>query len=125
MASSINDLERLSLDLPDVVVEAEKVEKPKRGRGRRCLRRNLQKSQPQSQQSQQQGGARALTPVEDKRVPDSSIVEAVQEPKPKPEPNDRGPPIQGRVSATFKVHILRIKLCIHCLQKVFSAHCME
>ena len=77
MASSINDLERLSLDLPDVVVEAEKVEKPKRGRGRRCLRRNLQKSQPQSQQSQQQGGARALTPVEDKRVPDSSIVEAV------------------------------------------------
>jgi len=95
MASSINDLERLSLDLPDVVVEAEKVEKPKRGRGRRCLRRNLQKSQPQSQQSQQQGGARALTPVEDKRVPDSSIVEAVQEPKPKPEPNDRGPPIQA------------------------------
>ena len=101
MASSINDLERLSLDLPDVVVEAEKVEKPKRGRGRRCLRRNLQKSQPQSQQSQQQGGARALTPVEDKRVPDSTIVEAVQEPKPKPEPNDRGPPIQGRVSTTF------------------------
>ena len=104
MASSINDLERLSLDLPDVVVEAEKVEKPKRGRGRRCLRRNLQKSQPQSQQQsqQQQGGARALTPVEqDKRVPDSLIVEAVQEPKPKPEPNDRGPPIQGRVSATF------------------------
>jgi len=101
MASSLNDplvpplcLDSLSLDLPDVVVEAQKVEKPKRGRGRRCLRRNLEKKhQPQQEVEDVQvvelgagvavggeggSGASALPASslvsEDKRIPDLTVV---------------------------------------------------
>ena len=87
-------LDSLSLDLPDVVVEAQKVEKPKRGRGRRCLRRNLEKKhQPQQEVEDVQvvelgagvaaggeggSGASALPASslvsEDKRIPDLTGV---------------------------------------------------
>ena len=69
------------MGLPDVVVEALKVEKPKRGRGRRCLRRNLEKKhQPQQEVEDVQAvveggkGAGALKSAlvsEDKRIPGS------------------------------------------------------
>ena len=69
------------MDLPDVVVEAQKVEKPKRGRGRRCLRRNLKKLQPQQEVEDVQGveGACALPALvsEDKRIPDLAVAEDV------------------------------------------------
>ena len=80
-------LDSLSLGLPDVVVEAQKVEKPKRGRGRRCLRRNLEKKhQPQQEVEDVQAvveggkGAGALKPAlvsEDKRIPDLTVTEDV------------------------------------------------
>ena len=76
------------MGLPDVVVEAQKVEKPKRGRGRRCLRRNLEKKhQPQQEVEDVQAvvegggkGACALKPAlvsEDKRIPDLTVTEDV------------------------------------------------
>ena len=72
------------MDLPDVVVEAQKVEKPKRGRGRRCLRRNLKKLQPQQEVEDVQvveggEGACALPALvsEDKRIPDLAVAEDV------------------------------------------------
>ena len=75
-------LDSLSLDLPDVVVEAQKIEKPKRGRGRRCLRRNLEKKhQPQQEVEDVQGveGACDLPALvsEDKRIPDLAVAEDV------------------------------------------------
>ena len=79
------------MDLPDVVVEAQKVEKPKRGRGRRCLRRNLEKKhQPQHEVEDVQvvelgagvaagGSGASASPAsslvsEDKRIPDLTGV---------------------------------------------------
>ena len=79
------------MDLPDVVVEAQKIEKPKRGRGRRCLRRNLEKKhQPQQEVEDVQvvelgagvaagGSGASASPAsslvsEDKRIPDLTGV---------------------------------------------------
>ena len=79
------------MDLPDVVVEAQKIEKPKRGRGRRCLRRNLEKKhQPQQEVEDAQvvelgagvaagGSGASASPAsslvsEDKRIPDLTGV---------------------------------------------------
>ena len=95
MASSLNDLERLSLDLPDVVVEAEKSgnsKTPKKGRGgRKCMKRNVNKQQP-SQNSVTAAAAvappvEAIEAVEVERVPNPnmSLEAAVDKPPPKPE----------------------------------------
>ena len=94
MASSLNDLECLSLDLPDVVVEAEKSgisKTPKKGRGgRKCMKRNVNKQPSQNSVT----AAAAVAPpveateaVEVERVPNPnmSLEAAVDKPPPKPE----------------------------------------
>ena len=80
MASSLNDLERLSLDLPDVVVEAEKSgisKTPKKGRGgRKCMKRNVNKQQPS--QNSVTPAAAVAPPVEAIEMEALGMMENVQ-----------------------------------------------
>ena len=92
MASSLNDLERLSLDLPDVVVEAEKVgikPTPKKGGrgGRKCMKRNNVNKQPPEVAAAVAPPVEATEAAEIERVPNPnmSLEAAVDKPPPKPE----------------------------------------
>ena len=78
MASLSNDLQGLSLDLPDVVVDTTKATQPKNRRQRRGLKKNLKQQQkedipePEIDTNEEQLGACAL-PQDHQRVPEISF----------------------------------------------------